>query len=215
MFTDLAYSDGYDVLCPSGRLAEFSRGVVSRRNELPRMWEELVSSLRKYYAYISETGSQSLKLIEELYSNLFDSSKGRRRIYEDYRVKRMKLNEDPEDLFRKYYEYFPNPEEVDLQDLAEEVLRTHYAASLSAHSIIRRKEHLKRGQIHPFVVKTLCQSYIEFWVTPDRYYQPEDYFIEDCRSRKRRPSLPWLRRELEDFSDDRPYYSDPHPEDWE
>lgn len=213
-FTDLAYGDGYDVLYPSELLSELNREIISRRSELPRMWEELIVSFRRYYAYLSETKTPGLKLIEELYDTLFDSSKGKK-LYEDYRTQRLKANKNPDHLFELYYEYFPNPDEMELSDITEEVLRAHYTASLAAHSIIRHKEHFSKKQIHPLVVKILRQSYIEFWVQPED--DSEHSFTTRYEvSRSQEGTLPWQDElfELEDFSNDRPWGDDPHPEDW-
>ena len=214
MFTDIALGNSDEILYPSKSLSKFNREIVSRRSELPRMWKELIVSFRRYYAYLSETKDDGLKLIEELYVTLFDSD-GRKNLYQDYRTQRLRLNRDPDRLFELYYEYFPNPDEVDLSDVVEEVLRAHFTAALASYWVIRRKEHFSKKQIHPFVVKILRQSYIEFWV------QPED--DSECSfdphygaSRRQEETVPWQDElfELEDFSNDRPYGSDPHPEDW-
>lgn len=212
MFTAIAYGDGYDVIYPSKSLSEFNREIISRRSELPRMWKELIVSFRRYYAYLSETEDDGLKLIEELYATLFDSD-DRKNLYQDYRTQRLRLNRDPDHLFELYYEFFPNPDEVDLSDVVEEVLRAHYTAALASYWVIRHKEHFSKKQIHPLVVKVLKQSYIEFWVRPEGY---DDCITDYNVSRRQENTIPWQSElfELEDFSDDRIYGVDPHPEDW-
>lgn len=216
MFTTIAHSNGYDVIYPSKSLSEFNREVIARRNELPRMWEELKISFRRYYAYLSDTKTHGLELINRLYVDIFDNS-DRKKLYEDYRTQKLRLNRNPDHLFELYYEFFPDPAEVDLSDVVEDVLRAHYTAALAAHRTIRYKEHFSEKQIHPLVVKVLKQSYIEFWV------KPEDDDIEGFSdyshygaSRRQEETLPWQEElpELDDFSNDRAWGDDPHPEDW-
>ena len=74
MFTAIAHSNGYDVIYPSKSLSEFNREVIARRSELPRMWEELKISFRRYYAYLSDTKTHGLELINRLYVDIFDNS---------------------------------------------------------------------------------------------------------------------------------------------
>lgn len=179
------------------------------------MWKELIVSFRRYYAYLSETEDDGLKLIEELYVTLFDSDY-RKNLYQDHRTKMLRLNRDPNHLFELYYEYFPNPDEVSLSDVVEEVLRAHYTAALSAHWVIRHKEHFSKKQIHPLVVKVLKQSYIEFWVKPELDSECFSDSYYGGASRRQEETLPWQDDlpELDDFSNDRAWGDDPHPEDW-
>lgn len=211
-FTDLAYGDGYDVLYPSESLSKLNREVTSRRSELPRMWGEFIVSFRRYYAYLSGTKDDGLELIDKLYFDLFDNS-DRKKLYEDHRTQKLRLNRDPDRLFKRYREYFPD--EVSLSDVVEDVLRAHYTAALAAHRTVRYKEHFGKEQIHPHVVKVLRQSYIEFWVKPEldsECFSSSRY----SASRRQEETLPWQDQlpELDDFSNDRAWGDDPHPEDW-
>ena len=214
MFTAIAHSNGYDVIYPSKSLSEFNREVIARRSELPRMWEELKISFRRYYAYLSDTKTHGLELINRLYVDIFDNS-DRGKLYEDRRTQMLRLNRDPDHLFELYYEFFPDPAEVDLSDVVEDVLRAHYTAALAAHRTIRYKEHFSEKQIHPLVVKVLKQSYIEFWVKPE---DDSECFSDShySASRRQEETLPWQDElpELDDFSNDRAWGDDPHPEDW-
>ena len=213
-FTDLAYGDGYDVLYPSESLSKLNREVISRLSELPLMWGELIVSFRRYYAYLSETKDDEVELIDKLYFDLFDNS-DRKKLYEDYRTQKLRLNRNPDRLFKRYHEYFPNSAEVSLADVVEDVLRAHYTAALAAYWALRRKEHFNKKQIHPLVVKVLRKSYIEFWVKPGNCSE----CFSDSRygaSRRQEETLPWQEDlpELDDFSNDRAWGDDPHPEDW-
>ena len=63
------------------------------------------------------------------------------------------------------------------------------------------------------MVKVLKQSYIEFWVRPEEY---DDCIADYNVSRRQENTIPWQSElfELEDFSNDRSWGDDPHPEDW-
>ena len=209
MFTAIAYGNSDEILSPSDSFIRFNREVVSRRSELPQMWKDFIVSLRRYCAYISKTGNTSPRVIEDLYDFLFYYSNGQRKLYQDYRASRLKDNEDPEYLYKKYREYFPDEDEG-FSDLIEEVLKCHYVAALAAHSVARRRECLERKQIHPLVVKTLRYSYDKFWAHPEdgsECFSDSHYGV----SRKQECTIPWQEEfpELEDFSDDRIYGSDP------
>lgn len=214
LFTNIALGNSDEVLYPSKSLSKFNREVISRRSDLPHMWEEFIISFRRYYAYRSDMKTYGLEMINRLYVDIFDNS-DREKLYEDYRTQRLRLNRDPDHLFELYYEFFPNPDEVDLYDVVEDVLRTHYTAALAAHWVIRHREHFGRKQIHPLVVKVLKQSYIEFWVKPEldsECFSGSHYGA----SRRQGDTIPWEEEffEMEDFSNDRIYGDDPHPEDW-
>lgn len=95
-----------------------------------------------------------LSWIDKLYFDLFDNS-DRKKLYEDHRTQKLRLNRDPDRLFKRYREYFPD--EVSLSDVVD-VLRAHYTAALAAHRTVRYKEHFGKEQIHPHVVKVLRQK---------------------------------------------------------
>ena len=192
LFTDIALGRNDEILSPSDSFAQFNREVVSHRSELPHRWKELIVSFRRYYAYLSETKDDGLKLIEELYATLFESD-DRKNLYQDYRTQRLRLNRDPDHLFELYYEFFPNPDEVDLSDVVEEVLRAHYTAALASYWVIRHKEHFSKKQIHPLVVKILRQSYIEFWVRPE---EDDDCIADYNVSRRQENNDPLAKRAL-------------------
>ena len=215
LFTDIALGRNDEILYPSKSLSEFNREVIARRSELPRMWEELKISFRRYYAYLSDTKTHGLELINRLYVDIFDNS-DRGKLYEDHRTKMLRLNRDPDHLFELYYEFFPDSAEVTLYDVVEDVLRAHYTAALAAHRTIRYKEHFSKKQIHPLVVKVLKQSYIEFWVKPELDSECFSDSYYGGASRRQEETLPWQDDlpELDDFSNDRAWGDDPHPEDW-
>lgn len=216
LFTDIALGRSDEILAPSDSFIQLNREVVSRRNELPQMWKELVTSFRKYYAYIGNTGRTSPKVIENLYNFLFYYSSGRRKLYPDYMTKRLKDNEDPEYTYKKYHEYFSEDSTVGFSDLMEEVLRNHYVASLMASSVARRRECLEKKQIHPLIVDTLRYSYVKIWVRPEDDSDNESFTTHYDVSRRQEETVSWEEElfEIEDFSNDRIYGDDPHPEDW-
>ena len=180
------------------------------------MWKELVSSFRKYYAYIGNTGRTSPKLVEELYDFLFYYSSGRRKLYPDYMTNRLRDSEDTAYICKKYHEYFSEDPTVDFPDLMEEVLRNHYVAALAASSVARRRECLEKKQIHPLIVNTLRYSYVKIWVRPEDDSDNESFTTHYDVSRRQEETISWQNElfELEDFSNDRIYGVDPHPEDW-
>lgn len=215
LFIDIALGRNDEILYPSDSFIRFNREVVSHRTELPQMWKDLLTSFRKYYAYIGNTGRTSPKLVEELYDFLFYYSNGRRKLYQDYTASRLRDNKDPEYLCKKYHEYFSEDQTVDFPDLMEEVLRNHYVAALAASSVVGHRERLEKRQIHPFIVRTLKYSYVDFWVKPgnrSEYSFDPHYSV----SRRQEETVSWEEEffEMEDFSNDRVYGDDPHPENW-
>ena len=204
LFTDIALGRNDEVLSPSDSFIRFNREVVSRRSELPQMWKKFIVSLRRYYAYVGNTGRTSPKLVEELYDFLFYYSNGQRKLYQDYMTSRLRDNDDPEYLYKKYHEYFSEDPTVDFPNLMEEVLRNHYVAALAASSVVGHRERLEKRQIHPFIVRTLKYSYVDFWVKPghrSEYFFGPHYSV----SRRQEEVIPLQSElfELDDFSNDR------------